>query len=560
MPRTAVRRSLFAGVLVAISAALHGQQPNEPRVGYVYPAGGRQGTTVTVTVAGRFLDGVDDVIVSGESVTARAVSIDKPMPQRQIVELREKLRVLAEKADPSTRKEAIELRQRIAEDTRRRANPTLSELVTLELSIAPDAKPGARFLRLVTPRGASNPLVFEVGELPEVSELLASTSPTAIPIPSTVNGRLVPGEDDPVRFGGRQGLQYRPGDVDRFTFHARKGQPIVAGVAARALMPYLSDAVPGWFQAAVAIRDSSGREVAYADDHLFHPDPVLHFVAPADGDYVLEIKDALYRGREDFVYRVSVAPAIGAPPARAPADRDQRVRLPALVSGVIDPAGDRDAFSFTGKRGERLVIAVSARRLGSPVDSVLELFDPRGRRIAANDDAQDSAWGLSTHDADSSIAATLPMDGMYVVRVSDAQRKGGGEYGYRLRIGPPAPDFELRVTPSAIGGAPGASVTVSVEIRRIDGFDGAVALSLKDAPRGFALSGVVPAGGQKAAATLTIPRARRQTFRLAVVGTATIGGRTVSREAVAADDMMQAFFYRHLVAADGLYVTVRGRR
>ena len=27
---------------------------------------------------------------------------------------------------------------------------------------------------------------------------------------------------------------------------------------------------------------------------------------PADGEYIVEIKDAIYRGREDFVYRVAI--------------------------------------------------------------------------------------------------------------------------------------------------------------------------------------------------------------------------------------------------------------
>ena len=71
-------------------------------------------------------------------------------------------------------------------------------------------------------------------------------------------------------------------------------------------MPYLADAVPGWFQAVLTLYDAAGKEVAYDDDFRFHPDPVLHYVVPNDGEYTVEIKDALYRGREDFVYRISI--------------------------------------------------------------------------------------------------------------------------------------------------------------------------------------------------------------------------------------------------------------
>ena len=71
-------------------------------------------------------------------------------------------------------------------------------------------------------------------------------------------------------------------------------------------MPYLADAVPGWFEAAVAICDQRGNELAFADHYRYSPDPVLFYEVPKDGQYVLEIRDTIYRGREDFVYRITV--------------------------------------------------------------------------------------------------------------------------------------------------------------------------------------------------------------------------------------------------------------
>jgi len=47
--------------------------------------------------------------------------------------------------------------------------------------------------------------------------------------------------------------------------------------------------------------DADGKELAYHDDYQFHPDPVIHYVVPKDGEYAVEIRDAIYRGREDFV-------------------------------------------------------------------------------------------------------------------------------------------------------------------------------------------------------------------------------------------------------------------
>jgi len=64
--------------------------------------------------------------------------------------------------------------------------------------------------------------------------------------------------------------------------------------------------VPGWFQATLALQDAKGKELAFDDDYRFHPDPVLHYKIPSEGEYVIEVRDAIYRGREDFVYRIAL--------------------------------------------------------------------------------------------------------------------------------------------------------------------------------------------------------------------------------------------------------------
>ena len=57
----------------------------------------------------------------------------------------------------------------------------------------------------------------------------------------------------------------------------------------------------------LALYDASGKEVAYNDDYRFKPDPLILFEVPRDGEYGFTITDAMYRGREDFVYRVRSA-------------------------------------------------------------------------------------------------------------------------------------------------------------------------------------------------------------------------------------------------------------
>ncbi len=620
-------------LLVLFMASVSGQQPaqNVPRASYVYPAGGQQGTTVQVVVAGQFLDGMSDVLVSGKSVKASFVSLDKPLNQKQIQELRDQLQQMNQKAatDPAIRQQLLPLRNKLNDSVRRNRTPNFSDFATLEIRIDPDAEPGLRQLRLQTPLGVSAPLLFQIGQLPEVRERDVKNSRAdaelSVTLPVTANGRLIPGDVDVQRVPLRAPNQYAPGDVDRYRFQARKDQHLVVAVSARDLMPYLADAVPGWFQAVVTLYDTAGHEVAYCDDYRFSPDPVFHYQVPADGEYIVEVRDAIYRGREDFVYRVSIGefpfitgifplggpagskttvdvtgwnlpsnrltvdarPEPGVYPVSAKSgpiesnrlpfavdtlperlEREpnnahtdaQSITLPAIVNGRVGQSGDWDVFSFKGRAGEMVVAEVTARRLESPLDSVLELTDARGKRLAFNDDRDDKGAALLTHQADAFVMATLPADGTYFVRLGDVQHSGGPEYAYRLRISEPEPDFELRVSPSTINAAGGMNVPVTVTAIRKDGYGGDIALSLRDAGGFMVSGGLIPAGQPSVRITVTPPPvATRDAIDVRVEGRAILDGKTIVREAVAADDRMQAFAYHHLVPADDLRVMVSGR-
>ncbi len=235
--------------------------------------------------------------------------------------------------------------------------------------------------------------------------------------------------------------------------------------------------------------------------------------------------------------------------------------LPIIINGRIDRPGDRDVFCFEGKAGQEIVAEVYARRLDSPLDSVLKLTDAAGRQLAFNDDHEDKACGLITHHADSWLQAVLPSAGTYYLHLYDAQNQGGPEYAYRLRISPPRPDFDLRVVPSSVNARAGAAVPITVHALRRDGFNGPIDLELKDAPAGFSLSGAkIPAGQAKVRLTLTVPmQPGRAPTVLHMEGRATIAGGEVRRPAVPADDMMQAYFYRHLVPAQEWVVDIIGR-
>src|ERR1039458_4824878 len=76
---------------------------------------------------------------------------------------------------------------------------------------------------------------------------------------------------------------------------------------------------------------------------------------------------------------------------------------------------------------------------------------------------------------------------------------------------------------------------------------------------GFTLTGgVVPAGQDQVRLTLTAPaQPLDDPLSLNLEGRATIDGREVTRLAVPAEDMMQAFAYQHLVPANGWKAEIR---
>jgi hypothetical protein len=634
-------RIAFPILALVLAAAPAARAQNVPHLGYVLPAGGQQGTTVQVKLGGQFLANATDVLVSGKGVRSEVGDFVRPMNANQAMQMRDKVQELLKQPQTAdTLKEIIDLRTKLVLfNNERTISPVLAETLAIQVTIAPDAAPGKRELRLMTPQGLSNPVVFCIGQFPEFKEaeefkvnvppgannpqLVQIPTNLSITLPAVVNGRIKPwmGRPQPLR----PGQQFTPGDTDRYRFEARRGQQLVIAAAARELMPYLADAVPGWFQAILTLYDEQGHELAFDDDYRFNPDPVIHYEVPKDGVYVLEIKDALYRGREDFVYRISIGELpfitsvfplgghVGStttvklsgwnlpvnqltmdgkdkvpgilplvvrkgetvsnsvpfmedmlPEAMEKEPNNtqhnaQRVSLPVILNGRIDQAGDWDVFSFEGRAGQEIVAEVFARRLDSPLDSILKLTDAAGRLLVLNDDHEDKGSGLSTHYADSYIRFTLPSAGTFYLTLGDAQQKGGAEYAYRLRLSAPRPDFNLRVVPSAINAGPGQTVPITVTALRHDGFEGGIALALKGAPRGFLLSGAsIPAGQDQVRLTLTVPALQqREPLSLVMEGHAMIQGEDVRRNATPSEDMMQAFAYRHLVPVDDWKVAIR---
>ncbi|MCX7030858.1 MAG: PPC domain-containing protein [Spirochaetes bacterium] len=569
--------------MLALSATLAMAQSSGPYAAYVFPAGGQRGTTFTATVAGQNLGNPLGAEVSGEGASVRVLgSIGKagPLTKVQEVELRRRLQELT-RSGPGTAagsavpastenvelpdlQELRNLESRTKAQLRlvfdqflnrdKRPKPPMDELVTLEITLAASAASGDRALRLRTRNGLTNPLVFQVGAAPENREPgrfeEAPAEPPLLVLPSVLNGQIFPGE------------------VDRFRLDLSTGEAVDLSAEARSLIPYLADAVPGWFQAVLSVFGPDGDEVAYCDDDGLDPDPRLSFRAPTDGVYTITIRDSIYRGREDFVYRLRISAGSDGPaaPAAAPPDAIAgrrsavvSVPFPSKVRGVLAKPGSIDAYEFTAQAGETVVADVRARRDGSPLDSFLRLRDAAGKIIASNDDAEDKECGLLTAHADSYIRVNLPAAGIYRLELLDTTGKGGEAYAYTLDIRRPAPDFAVLTTLSALNLGPAGSAAFSVVVVRRDGWQGDITLRLRRPERGFSLEGgLIPSGREKVQMTLTgRNRGSEEAVRVELEAAALIGGVEVVHPVKPADLRMQAFGNTHLVPAEALWVSTR---
>jgi hypothetical protein len=272
------------------------------------------------------------------------------------------------------------------------------------------------------------------------------------------------------------------------------------------------------------------------------------------------------------------APATGAAPGDGPAGRS---RAPSAGA-----TSDADHFSFTAKAGDRLTIETIARRIGSPVDTILDILDPNGKpvpratlravaetytvlrdhdsrsrgiRLQNWDDLQPNdyvmiggevvkvqilplgpdedvkffdqagrrlAWLGTTSEAhainsaafkveihppavsfppngmpvvpldwrnddapglgsDSQVLFDVPADGTYIIRVRDVRNLAGDDFTYRLVVRPRHEDFRIALDPENPNIPRGGSLPVTVNLDRLDGFNGPVDVRIEGLPEGI---------------------------------------------------------------------------
>ncbi len=101
--------------------------------------------------------------------------------------------------------------------------------------------------------------------------------------------------------------------------------------------------------------------------------------------------------------------------AKSSPEAAQDVAVPATIAGRIDVPGEADRYAFAAKKGELFTFEVCARRAQSNLDSILSVYDEKGKRLVESDDVQIHRWSTSDSFLEGWAA---PADGKYVVEVS----------------------------------------------------------------------------------------------------------------------------------------------
>ena len=464
-----------------------------PNFTAIAPAGGQRGTSVEVTLRGDRLADAQDVFFYTPGITLEKIS-----------------------------------------DAQEKA-------VKVVFLIAADCRLGEHALRIRTASGISALRLFYVGPFPSVEEKepnneAAKAQPIALN--STVQGTI--GSED----------------VDVFSVEVKKDQRLSVEIEGARLGRTL-------FDPTVTVLSADGRVLAASDDTpLLGHDGFVSLLAPANGKYLIQVRDMTYAGTGHF-YRLhlgtfprpaAVFPLGGQPgetleakflgdptgdftqPITLPTEKSRSARFglvadhhglapspnwlrvspltnapsitpgntlgkatalnttaPLAFNGVLTTKGNAAFFRFTAKKDQNLDFQVYARRLGSPLDSVLTVFDAKGKSLGNNDDA--------AGNPDSAVRVKIPEDGDYTVKVADQLARGGPRFTYRVEIAEVAPTLTLSIpdtarydneTRKSIVVPRGNRFAVLLNLNR-DTFNGDLAVTFDGLPAGItALADTVP--------------------------------------------------------------------
>jgi hypothetical protein len=146
---------------------------------------------------------------------------------------------------------------------------------------------GPQLVRFGTPEGWTNPVTFVVSTLPQFIEQEPNDTPqqaNRVTVPCGINGKI----------GHKR-------DLDHFVFKAAKGQALRLELKARRFGTLLQSSLHG----VLDVMDAKGKILAGNDD-THGKEATLIFTPPADGDFIVRVRDLNSKGGDTAVYYLEV--------------------------------------------------------------------------------------------------------------------------------------------------------------------------------------------------------------------------------------------------------------
>ncbi len=222
--------------------------------------------------------------------------------------------------------------------------------------------------------------------------------------------------------------------------------------------------------------------------------------------------------------------------------------LPSAVYGRFLNRGDAGWYLIEATKDEAIDLAVTAQQhLRSPIDTVLEVRDAKGKVLAANDDGEifSSECLHEFVPFDSFLTFTPPADGTYLVRVAEQSGSIGPRSMYRLEARRSEPDFHAYQWPDAVPiWGPGSSAALVIETHRLGNLTADINLRIEGLPEGWQGSETVAqnrdykpprsAFGHKCFMTITAPPDAHvgDVVEFRVVARAEVDGRVIEHIAL----------------------------
>jgi hypothetical protein len=514
-----------------------------PEIGYVYPPGGRVGTTVEVKLGG--YDWTPDMQLF---VLDSPVKLEITGPRSEVLVAPPPYWFGAKGRGP--------------------AFPQPREFPA-KLTIPAGTPPGVVRWQVANANGASATGEIYVGQEPEIIEDARRKAPQPLPsLPVAVAGQIMKIEE-----------------IDRYQFTATATGPVTIELFARRIGSPLN--------AIVMVHDASGRLVVDAAD-TESEDVAFTFAAQAGATYTVSLHDLDFRGDRSYVYRLALSagprilaaiPAAGkrgesrnvefvgyglatgaakiesvTKPVTFPSDAklsafDYRLETPSgaatfslgisdlaetiepsqtalearklvassAVTGTFDVRYGEDRYLLEAKKGEIWSLRATTGRANSSRDLALAIIGPDGKELARNDDLP------KTTDAGLQFASTA--DGAYQIVVSDVSGMGGDRTAtYRLALEPASPGFTLSA-PALLNVPMDGKVVLIVPATRLGDFKDAITLSLSGLPAGVTVPAEITIAAGKPDARIDVTcaadAAATASF-VTVTGTAKAGERTIT--------------------------------